>query len=132
MRLPSQSAGGRWASSGMVMVGASSRAARPESLCPDVVGPVAEPHEQVRGDLDEAGGPADVAGRLVAPEPTGREEVLLVQAPGGPRPPFGCAPRVDQLDVDSIRPGEGRKLVAIEDVLGATHRVDEPERRRRA
>src|SRR3954471_9862617 len=127
MRLPSQSAGARWVSSGMVMVGASSRAARPESLCPDVVGRVAEPHEQVCGDLDEAGRSADVAGRLVVREPTGREEVVLVQAPGGPRAGVGCAPRVDEVHLNTVLAGDGRELVAVEHVLGTPHRVDEPE-----
>src|SRR6478672_3164867 len=86
-----------------VMVVVSSRAAGPESLCPDAVGRVAEPDEQVGRTLDEAGRAAHVAGGWAVTAPAGRHEVGLPQAPGRSRVTLGCPARVDEVDLGAVR-----------------------------
>src|SRR6478736_5864036 len=127
MRLPSYAACAPGCP-GIVMGGPPSRAAGPESLCPDAVGRMAERDEQLGGTLDEAGRAAHVAGGRVVPAPAGRHEVGLPQAPGRSCVALGCPARVDELDLGAVCRGDRRELVAVDDVVGVADRVDEPER----
>ena len=112
------------------MGGPPSRAARPESLCPDAVGRVAERRRAGRRHSRRSRSGrtrSRWAGRhRVQPAAT---RSVSPQAPGRPRVTVGCPARVDEVDVDAVRGGEHRELVAVDDVVGPADRVDETERR---